>query len=109
MPTRAAASAGCSAGHSDGARSTSTPWSRMADPGASPELRPLPFRNDLDRAVDDLDGRLFVDGIGRDAEVSGPPLRVSQGVLRESVQMREDREVDDSQGAVVRRGRPLDE
>src|SRR5260370_17397485 len=32
-------------------------------------------------------------------------LCVGQGVLRESVQVREDREVDDSQGAVVRRGR----
>ena len=62
----------------------------------SPELRPLPFGDHLDGAVDDLDGRLFVDGVGRDADFGGPPLCVSQGVRGESVQVREDREVDDS-------------
>ena len=50
-----------------------------------PELRPLPFGDHLDGAVDDLDGRLFVDGVGRDADFGGPPLCVSQGVCRESV------------------------
>src|SRR3990170_936983 len=73
------------------------------------EGRPLPFGNHLDGAVDDLDGRLFVDGVGRDADLGRPPLGVSQAVRRECVQVREDREVDDSQGTVVRRSGPLDE
>jgi len=30
----------------------------------SPELRPMPFGDHFDGAVDDLDGRLFVDGVG---------------------------------------------
>ena len=74
-----------------------------------PELGPLPFGDHLGGAVDDLDGRLFVDGVRRDADVGGPPLRVGQRVGWESIQVREDREVDDSQGAVVRRRRPLNE
>src|ERR1051326_9131950 len=63
----------------------------------SPELCPLPFGNHLDRAVDNLDGRLFVDGVGRDTDFGGPPLRVGRGVGREGVQVREDREFDESQ------------
>ena len=73
------------------------------------ELLPLPFGDHLDGAVNDLDGRLLVDGVGRGADVGGPPLGISHGVRRESVQVREDREVHHAQGAVVRRGRPLDE
>src|ERR1700754_666196 len=38
----------------------------------SPELRPLAFGDHLDGAMDDLNGRLFVDGVGRDADVGGP-------------------------------------
>ena len=34
-----------------------------------PELLPPSFGDHLDRAVDDLDGRLLVDGVGRDADV----------------------------------------
>jgi hypothetical protein len=44
-----------------------------------PELRPLPFGDHLDGAVFDLEGRLIVDGVGRDADGGGPPLCVSQG------------------------------
>jgi len=35
----------------------------------------LPFVDHLDGAVDDLDGGLFVDGVGRDADFGGPRLR----------------------------------
>ena len=56
-----------------------------------PELGPLPFGDHLGGAVDDLDGRLFVDGVRRDADVGGPPLRVGQRVGWESLQVREDR------------------
>jgi hypothetical protein len=44
----------------------------------------LPFGDHLDGAVDDLDGRLFVDGVGRDADFGGPPLCVGQGVRRKA-------------------------
>src|SRR3954471_24598942 len=82
---------------------------RMVAQRQSPEFPPLPFGDHLDGAIDDLDGRLFVDGVGRDADVAGPPLCVSEAVPGESVQVREDREVDDSQGAIVPGGLPLDE
>ena len=61
----------------------------------------MTLRDNFDNAIDHFEGGLFVDGVGRDADVGSPPLRVSQGVRREEVQVREDREVDDSQGAVV--------
>jgi len=48
------------------------------------ELRPLPFGDHLDGAVDDLDGRLFVDGVGRDADFGRPPLCLSQSIRREA-------------------------
>src|SRR5689334_9823650 len=55
---------------------------RSSDPRGRqlPELPPLPFGDHLDRAVDDLDSRLFVDRVGRDPEAGGPPLRVSHRV-----------------------------
>src|SRR5690242_15492446 len=39
---------------------------QMAARATSPELRPLPFRDHFDAAVEDLDSCLFVDGVGRD-------------------------------------------
>ena len=50
----------------------------------SAELRPSPFGDYFDGAVDDLDGRLVVDGVGRGANAGGPSLCVDQGVPRES-------------------------
>src|SRR6476646_2673751 len=75
----------------------------------SGELLPLPLGDDLDVAVVHLDGRLVIDGVGRASDVAGPPLRLRHGVGREDVEVREDREVDDPQGPVVRCGWPLDE
>ena len=53
------------------------------------EQLPFSFGDDLDGAVHDLDVRLFVDGVARDADVGGPPLRVSQCVRWEALQVRE--------------------
>jgi len=61
------------------------------------EIPPLPFGDDIDLAVDHLDGGLVVDGVGRTADAGSPSFRVGHRVLRESrvVQVGEDREVDD--------------
>ena len=40
--------------------------------GLLPERHPPALGDHLDRAVDDADGRLFVDGIGRGPDVGGP-------------------------------------
>ena len=68
------------------------------------ELFPVPLGDDLDGAVDHLDGRLVVDRVRRARDAGRPLLRLGHGVARQTAcQVREDREVDDAQRAVVRR------
>src|ERR1700722_11540809 len=98
------------------AESNSAPTDRGAAPSTreaigcwrlAGELLPVPLRDDLDGAVGHFDGCLVVDGVGRAADLGGPALGIGDGVLPENIQVREDREVDDAEGAVVGRGRPL--
>jgi len=79
---------------------------------------PLTFRHDVDSAADDADSGLVVDRVPGAVEAGGPCLGVGQRVLREGlmVEVREDREVDQTKRAVVgragraaRRGSPRSE
>jgi hypothetical protein len=65
---------------------------------------PLSFRNDLDAAVDDLDGRLIVDRVCGVADVSNPSLGAGHRVLGHGLvsEVREDREVDETKSSVAR-------
>src|ERR1700744_4029150 len=76
---------------------------RPSRPSSTTEVFPVPFRDDFDVAVDHLDGGLVVDGIGRILKGCRPFLRAGHRVFREGriVQVREDREVDDAERAVV--------
>ena len=67
------------------------------------EKFPMPFGDDLDGAVDHLDGGLVVDRVRRTRDAGRPSFRLGHGVARHAVwsQVRKDREVDDAQRAVV--------
>src|SRR5262245_8439891 len=93
-------------------------WTPRYEPGVaqnplrSGEQLPLSLGDDLDSPVGHLDGRLIVDGVRRTPDLGGPPPRLGDGVLRHELvtKVREDREVDDPERAVVPVGRcPLDE
>src|SRR5579884_4393221 len=65
--------------------------------------RPVPLGDDVDGAVDHLNGGLVVDCIGRIAEARRPLFSGWKRVLRQVgvVQMRKDREIDHSQRVVA--------
>ena len=46
------------------------------------DVPPAPLGDDLDGAVDDLDGGLVVDGVRRTSQAGRPPHRLVHGVLR---------------------------
>src|SRR4030095_6639205 len=76
------------------------------------EQFPVPFGDDLDGAIDHLDGRLVVHRVRRTRDAGRPLFRLGHGVARHALlsQVWTDREVDDAQGAVVTgRRSPLDE
>src|SRR5918995_5307083 len=77
--------------------------------GLRGEQLPTAFGDDFYRAAVHLDGGLVVEGVSGSADAGRPAFCFGQGVLREDVQVREDGEVHDAEGAVVRRGRPLHE
>jgi hypothetical protein len=72
----------------------------------------MAFGDDFDGSVNHFDGGLIVDCVRRTSETGRPSIRVGHSIFRHHliVQMREDREVDDSQRAVAAGGRlPPDE
>src|SRR5215469_14605669 len=71
------------------------------------EEPPMPFGDNFDDTVHDLDGCLVVDRIPRHRHMRGPLFGVGHGVLRTHgvVQMREDRETNQAQRAVATSGR----
>src|SRR5690349_56338 len=67
---------------------------------------PMPFGNDFDGVVDHFDGGLVVDRVRRPPETGRPFFCGRHGVLWQElvVNVREDREVDNAQCAVVTGG-----
>ena len=66
----------------------------------------MPFGDDFDSPIGHFDGGLIVDRVCRRRSSRGPYFRVGQGVLRGSlvIQVREHREIDQSQCSVVAGG-----
>ena len=73
------------------------------------EQFPVPLGDDFDRAVDHFEGGLVVDRVAGPDKPAAHSLAVGDRVPRQVrvVEVREDREVDDSQGAVVWCCRPF--
>src|ERR1700754_2401561 len=71
--------------------------------GAMANELPLSFRDDFDSAIDHFDGSFVVDRVRRTADTCRPSFGGGHGVQRQIwvVQVREDREADESQRHVI--------